>query len=94
MGKKLYEVLVKDTVNDYIRGRISGILLATSKGYKHLYGYAHQLIHDGEGYTTVMRVYMTRWQCRKAQKIIEKHYPKTCVFTEDTYEKFFKGDWA
>lgn len=80
MGKKKYEVLVKDNTNQYICGRISGILLALS-GSKARRGYANRVIPAGPN-MEIFRVRTTRRRYLKMKKLIDLCYPDLCEFDE------------
>ena len=78
MCKKIYKVLVRDATNEYILGRISGVLLALTNTKDCRY-YAMTGDSDNPKYRMI-RVETTRWRFNVARKIIEQHYPEYCLF--------------
>lgn len=78
MGKKFYEVIVNDGTNQYVVGRISGILEAICGDRRDLKRFANGSV---EGFNfVIIRVETIGWKFRKARKVIEQLYPKKCVF--------------
>lgn len=79
MGKKmLYEIIVKDASNQYIVGRISGILETICGDRKDLTRYTNVSVDDMN--FEIIRIEATERKFRKARKIIEQLYPNKCAF--------------
>lgn len=78
MGKeKVYKILVKDCSNEYILGRISGILRGANGDENW------EFAQQGFPYSPklrILRVKTTYWKYRKMKNRIETDYPGMCVF--------------
>lgn len=80
MGEKVYKILVKDCTNEYILGRISGMIRALGDpNSKNEYEFALKGFPYSPNFR-VLRVKTTYWRYRKIRKALEKHYPGMCVF--------------
>ena len=80
MKERMYKILVKDCDNDYVLGRINGMIRALSDtGTDDSYEYSIQ----GFNYSPalhIIRFKATYWNYRKVRKALERHYPDLCVF--------------
>ena len=70
MRKKQYKITMKGRMNEYIRGRISGIIGAVSCVHRQECGYALCVMDD----TTMFRFDANWFQYRHICKIITKLY--------------------
>ena len=79
---KVYKVICKQTANEYILGRISGIMYAlagaTPDKAKKRCGYANTRDNDME--MMIFRVNTTKLRYGLMRKHIEAAYPGLCVF--------------
>lgn len=83
-GKRRYRTVVLDARNEYILGRIAGVLNAITENYNDKTGYA--ICHmQSEQYpdAKIITVETTDRKYRKASRIIETLYPKHCEFDVD-----------
>ena len=77
-GKNVKQIIVTDPTNEYVLGRISGILRCLGGSRKDNVGFA-QFSKRGSGYR-VLQVKTTDEKFEKARKIIEHDYPGLCIF--------------
>lgn len=80
MGEKVYKILVKDWPNEYVLGRISGMIRALGEtGREDDYEFAQKGFPYSPNFR-VLRVKTTYWRYRKIRKALDKYYPDMCVF--------------
>ena len=70
MRTKQYKLTMKGRMNEYIRGRISGIIATVSRVHRREFGYAISVVDD----TTTFTYDANAFQYRRICKIINKLY--------------------
>ena len=88
MEKRLYVIEIKEGVNDYVQGRISGMISAIcpdSQPYTHRCSYetSDGLFKTKKLASIQMRVDATEDEFLKLRKIIEGFYPNLCAFYKE-----------
>ena len=80
LKKRMYKVLVKNWPNEYVLGRISGMIRAISETDR---GDCIEFAQKGFPYSPsfrVLRFKTTYWRYRRIKYVLNKHYPDMCVF--------------
>lgn len=79
MGKRIYEVLIVDNTDEYVCGRIYGMIAALSGNESRYSEYPIYLV-PGMPKMEIFRVLTTRHRYRKMKRIVNLYYPNLCIF--------------
>lgn len=81
----VFETIIKETENMFILGRISGMLASFMDDH-----YAMRTVMFGDEPAMLVKMRGTLTNYKKAQKVIERHYPYKCNFNVSVGQYFIE----
>ena len=90
---RLYRTaLVRESGNDYIEGRISGVIYAVAKEYKDQYSFMVNVYRSENRHVTLFTVDTTKSRYKKITEIIKTMYPDEHIEFDVDIMEFLKRE--
>jgi len=90
---RLYRtVLLRESRNDFIEGKISGILYAVAKEYKDQYHYMVNAFTSENKYVVMFTVRTNHFRYKKIERIIKTMYPNERIEFDVNVMEFLKRE--